>query len=256
MAVVVTMIGFGKFLVPCHLAAQDAACERQPDDDADIISFGQRKQRLDRVLAENIEDDLQRHHARALCRHDRFLDGFHAGAERPDQPLVLEILHPCNDVTRLEDLRRHAMQLHQVEGIHAQAPCRAFDVRPHVFLRIPLRVKPRMASDFGRDDRPAFACLDVPGDSQLAQAVAVDVGGVPEADAVFVRLTKYRLCAILTDRPEVAAELPATEPDLGYANAALSKKPCFQRPLSPISAGSVAAPAPVSSSCTALARNR
>src|SRR5690606_35901946 len=87
----------GEFLGLAELARAQAAGQRQPYDDADIGRLGLRQQVRSGVLAENVEDDLQRAEARRFEAEQALRDGLDAGAIGADQALLFEVVEPGED---------------------------------------------------------------------------------------------------------------------------------------------------------------
>src|SRR5450830_726035 len=97
-----------------HLATQQATRQRQPHDNAYPELPGPWQQGVQRLLAEDVEDDLQRAQAFLLQTDQAFFNAFHAGAETTDQTVVAQLAQPVENPAILEHRWRHAMQLRQV----------------------------------------------------------------------------------------------------------------------------------------------
>ncbi len=81
-------------------------------------------------------------------------------------------------------------------------------------LGVLVRKQAAIAPDLGRD-LDAVAALEPGADPALALPAAIDVGGVPEIHPVGERLVEDGSGQLVVDGAEIAAKLPAAEPDFG-----------------------------------------
>ncbi len=186
--------------------------------------LGGRQQFGHRILAEQVEDDLQRGAAVLLEAEQTFLDSLDAGAPMGNQPVALEVLEPAEDGAILENRRRHAVKLGQIKRFDAEAPGRALEALADAVPCVLVRIKRSVTAELGGDVQ-ARRFLVGGCDAGFAQSTTVDVGRIPEIDAELGRRAEDIGGHCLGHLAEIAPQLPAPESDFGNLVAGFSKTP-------------------------------
>ncbi len=119
-----------------------------------------------------------------------------------------------------EHLRRHAVQLREVQPLHAQPPERRLGRRPQRRLGVPVGEDPAGPAELRGDDA-AVTPRNEPPHRLLARPAAVHVRRVEEADTRVVRRAENlrRRVGVPAAGP-AAADLPAAQPHLGHGRPA------------------------------------
>ena len=214
-----------------HLPAQQPAGQRQADDQRHAAVPRLAEQLRQRLLAEEVEDDLQRHQPllpHAVHRLGHRLD---AGAPVPDLSLLLERSERLEDFAALEYVEGHAVELRQVQRLDAEVLERRLGVAAHrVRGEVGRPARVGEAAELRGDEEVAFrvgglALGEEAADERLAAAQAVDVGGVEEGDAgVGRRAEGVERLLVRNVAPVGAAELPAAQADLADACAEAAER--------------------------------
>ena len=199
------------------LARQQSRRERHAHDDPDPAARGLGEEHAGGALAERVEDDLHGRHVRVLDRLERLLDALDADAVGGDPPLADHRLQVLEDLRVVVEVGRRAVQLHEVERLHAEVLARAVVPRPEVLGRVVLDGLVQAPAHLrGDGDRLALALAQQASDQPLRAAVAVDVGGVEEGHAGVGGRVQRRHRRVLLHVAPVGADLPRAEADLGH----------------------------------------
>ena len=212
------------------LPGQQPAGQRHAGEDADPGAGGGRQQLLQRLAPEDVEDHLDRLHARVLQRGQPLGDGLDRDAVGGDRLLgdqrVEGVVHPLVGVDR----RRRAVQLDQVEGLDAEVAARPVDPGPQVLGRV-LGGLERVgaAAGLGRHERPVRPGRQRLADALLRPPVAVDVGGVEQGHPGVEGGVEHVGGGVVVDVAPVAAELPGAQPDDADVGTGAPERPLFHR---------------------------
>jgi hypothetical protein len=166
-------------------AREQAGRQRDAGDDPDPRLGGRGQHLVQRLAAEDVEDDLHGGHVRAGDRGQRLGGRLDRDAVGAHPALGDHLVQGVEDLVAVVDLGRRAVQLHQVEGVVAEQLARAV-VPPAQVVRGVLvgDVRRGPSAGLGGHHEPvASVVVDEPADQPLGPAVAVDVGGVQEGDA-------------------------------------------------------------------------
>ncbi len=101
-------------------AGQQATGQRHPGDDGHVAFPGGAQQGLQRLLAEHVEDDLEGGQPLDLQAQVALLHGLNAGAEGGQQAVLAGLLKPPEHRPVGHDVPGDAVQLDQVQHLHAQ----------------------------------------------------------------------------------------------------------------------------------------
>src|SRR5690606_14517749 len=113
-------------------------------------------------------------------------------------------------------LRRHAVQLGEVERLDAEPAQRRLGGRAQTDLGVVVGVELAGAAQLGGDKDVATALAQKPSDQALAASRAVNVGGIEKVDTRVGRAREDGEAVGFIDRAPVgAAELPAAQADFG-----------------------------------------
>jgi hypothetical protein len=182
-------------------------------------SSGRRRQDLlQRLGPEGVEDDLHTHHAGSRDRGE----GFRAGLDRHsvcrDPPLLHELVESVENLVAVQDARRGAVQLDEVEGVHVEVgpttvdPC-AESLQRERFRHMGIGT----STHLGRDEDRLLLVGDPlgahPADQSLRAPVAIDIGGVEAGHSRIGCRVQSRHGVVLADRAPARAQLPAAQPD-------------------------------------------
>ena len=227
-AVEMAVVAFRELCIPGELSRQQTTGKRKSNDNAHPPGPGLGQKLADELLPENIEDDLKRKKAFLLKTDKPFLHGLDAGAEVPDQALLLDATQPIKNLPITKDIGRDTVKLQQVKGIHSQsfeggihrASQRVFGV----FVGIHLLA----AAELGCHHHRPCALPDEPSDEFLAPACPINIGGIEKGDATFHRGGQDGKGSVLRQgRTPFAAELPAPQADVPYLKSVLPEQSCF-----------------------------
>ena len=223
-AVVVPVIVRRENSVERELAGERPAGERQAHDERDPPIKRGRKQDLGGLLAEEVEDDLQRGEAGLLQADERLVHRLDAGTEAEDFPLIAEFAKPLEDVSLAKDFHGHAMELGEIEGFHAEALERILGGSAQAGLAVAVRIERGGAAELGGDEELVAGLSEEFPDELFTAAAAVDVGSVEEIHSRIDGSGEDGEAFRLVDgTPVGAAELPATETDFRDLDAGLSE---------------------------------
>src|SRR5690606_9715975 len=165
-----------------ELAGQQSAGQRDPGDDADPGPAGGGQHLVQRLEAEGVEDDLHAGHVGAADRGQRLLAGLHADAVGGDPLLFDQVVQGVEDGVVGVDRRGRAVQLDQVDGVHAEVGPGAVVPGAEVVRVVDLGGL-RQAPSHLRGHGQAVVLLEQAAHQAFTAAVPVDVGGVEEGDA-------------------------------------------------------------------------
>src|SRR6185312_10644445 len=218
------MIVLRKFALLRQLAAQQSTGQREADNDRDTFFLRFGKQHVNRFLAEDIENNLQRDETRLLKAEQGFVHGFDAGAEVANLALALQLAQKLEHFAAPHDFHRNAMQLREVERRHAQSLQRGLGRGAHVGFGVFVGVKTAGAAEFGGDENFGFAFLEEFSNQRFAAAIAVDVRGVEKIRAGIDRRREDIEGGFVFDiSPIRAAQLPATKTHFRNENTSLTE---------------------------------
>ena len=227
------MIRAGKAGGAVVFAAQHAAGQRKPHDDADVLFLRLRQQLVQQLLPEHVEDDLKRAHVVVLRADQALFHRLDAGTEELDQLFLLHGMQPVEDLATLQQRQRHAMQLQQINAVATQPILRGPDPVAQTGERVAVRISIRGAAVFGGDERTRLARRQPFTQKTLARPVTVYISGVEEIDACFLRSVDDPVDGGFVDGAEIATKLPAAKADFTDGKAGVSQYPGFHLRVSP-----------------------
>jgi hypothetical protein len=114
------VIAGGKARRLAELAGEQPAGERQPHDEGHPPGPGGGEKRVDRLLPEDVEDDLKRGAALLPEAPERLVHRFDAGAKSPDLALGLQFAQPPEQLAAFEYFEWQAMELREIERVDAE----------------------------------------------------------------------------------------------------------------------------------------
>ena len=131
-----------------------------------------------------------------------------------------QIIEDAEDFVTLDQFRRRAVQLQEIDGLGVQILKAAIDPRGQVLARVALDgLRRQTTPGFGRDvDRVVRALTAEPRDQALAPAVAIDVRGVDEVRSGVNRRVQCPHRRLIVDLPPAAAYRPRAKADDGHAH--------------------------------------
>ena len=217
-AVVVTVVFFGEGGGEGVFAGEEAGGEGEADDEGDAFLGGEVEKFVDGLLAEDVEDDLEAGEVVLLEAGAGFVHGFDADAEVADEAFGLEFAEPIENVAPLEDGRRDAVELVEVDGA-AESIDRGLGVVAEEGFGV-LVGEAMEAAEFGGNEELVGASggegFEEAADEGFGVAAAVDVGGVDEGYAVVEGGLEDLEGGLVGDgAPIGGAELPAAQADFG-----------------------------------------
>ena len=216
-AVVVAMVAGGKGGGAGEASGKHAAGEGKSDDDGHALGLGAREELLRGLLAEDIEDDLERGETLLGEAKQALVDGLHAGAESAELALGAKAAEPFEDLAAAKNLGRHAMELGEVERVDAEPAQRVLGGGAQTGLGVTVGVEGGGAAEFGGDkDVLAARFAEESPDEGLAPTGAINVGGIEEIDTgVGGGVENGQRGGVVDGAPVGASELPAAEADFG-----------------------------------------
>ena len=221
MAVEAAVVILGEAAGRGELSGEQPGGERHAGDERHALLRSGRQHLLERLQAEGVHDDLDRGEMLALEADQRLLAGLDAHSPGGDALLLDQRIEHVEHAVVAIDRGRRAVQLHQVEGVHAEVLPRALHPGAQVLLGEGLRCEGvGAAGGLGGDEREGGRRADgrctigaearaQRAEQALAAAVAVDVGGVEEGHARLERGVEHRRRGLVGDLAPVRADLPA-----------------------------------------------
>ena len=187
MTIEVAMVIGGERGVAIHLACQQSACERYACNDCDLASLGFAEEHLGRTLAKDVVDDLHGHDVRILDGLECLLDLLDRDAVVAKLASRHELIQCVEYLGSVIDLRRWAMQLHQIECIDAQFLAAAIDERFKVRAVVAVRhMRRQTTAGLGGHDRPrSTPFFQHLANDAFGTTVAVNIRGIDERCARF-----------------------------------------------------------------------
>lgn len=152
----------------------------------------------------------------------RFVQSLDTGTECTNKALLLKVLHPAQQVTCLQDIRRYTMQLHKIDAFNAKIRRRALDIFSYFVFTVAIRVESRITADLGGHDGRCLTTREIASDTTFALASAIDIRRIPEADTRCLSCSKDLACDKRIYRTKVSAQLPATQANFGDLDATLA----------------------------------
>src|SRR3954471_15325689 len=178
------------------------------------------------LAPEDVEDDLDGLHPGMLQRGQPLGHGLDRDAVGGDRLLLDEGVEGVVDPLVGVHGRRRAVQLDQVQGVHAQVAPGLVDPRPQVLRRVLLGDEGvGTPADLGGDEGALPAVGQRLLDPLLGPAVAVDVRGVQQGDARVERGVQDPRGVVLGHLSPAAAELPGAQADDGDVGAGAAEGP-------------------------------
>src|SRR5690348_1444282 len=229
------MIVRGELRLAIQLAGEQATRERHAHDHADFPGLRLAEEQLPGTLAEDVVDDLYRGDARVLDRLQRLFDLFDGHA------VVADLAGRHQGLERLEylgpvvDLRGRAVQLHEIERVHAEVLAAAIDEGFEILARVTAgHVRRKASPGLGGDDGPRAApFLQYVADDAFRATIAIDIRRVDERGAGFERREQRVTRIGLGDVAPRSANGPGAETDFGDVPARAAERPgrnSHQRP--------------------------
>jgi hypothetical protein len=134
--------------------------------------------------------------------------------------LAHQVVEPAEHFRVVIKIGRRAVQLHQVQTIHAQVAQTVLDPGRQILARVALhRLRRQPASGFRRHDDLFLALPLQPGDQPFAAAHPVHVGGVDEIDAAIHGAVQRGQRFRVVHLAPCPADGPRAERDLRYLPA-------------------------------------
>ena len=179
---------------------------------ATFFSLGVGKKRDDRLLAKNVENDLERSQLGLLETKQSFVHRFNARSETLDLSFFLTLAEPLENFASTHDFCWNAMELRQVERLDVEPAQGRFNGLPNPAFGIFVRVKVLHSAKLCRDeDRHGGFLLQKASYQALAAAISIDVGRVKECHARLNGSSEDSERLLVRNiSPICAAELPAT----------------------------------------------
>ena len=207
-----------------ELAGQQARRERHPGEDAHVPSRRLGEEPVRGPLAEHVEDDLDRGDARELDGLERLLDLLHADAVGGDGARGHQLVERREVLRAVVDGRVEAVELDQVQGLHAQVLAAAIRPCPERLGRVARHVQGRSPAHLGGDEEGLAGALgQEPADHPLAPPVAVDVRGVDEVHAGVGSRVEGAQAVRVVHRAPVRPDGPRPEPDDAHVAPGLAE---------------------------------
>lgn len=173
---------------------------------------GRREHLAQRLHAERVEDDLDAGHPGPGDGGEGLGGGLHADAVVGDALLLDEGVEGVEDLVAGVDGGGRAVQLHQVEAVHAEVAAGAVVPGAEVVQDVVLGDLFDPAAHLGGDQHMQIgAAAEEGGDGLLAAPVAVDVGGVEEGHPRLGRRLQHGEGFLVVDVSPVGAQLPGAE---------------------------------------------
>src|SRR5918997_6552619 len=199
-------------------------------ENADVLLLGEREELLDRLLAEDVEDDLDGLHARIRQGHPRLLDPLDADAVVLYLARLLQVVQGLEGLALAVRRRRRAVELEEVQGFYAEVLQAPLGKAGEVLVVVPFGgVGVETPAGLGGDEdlvvRP-FA--EQPADKPLAAAVAVHVRGVEEAHAEVDGPVQRGVGVLVAHLSPLAPERPSPEAYLRDPHPRLAEIPVLQ----------------------------
>jgi len=169
---------------------------------------------LQRLMTEDVDDNLHACAAGVPDRLERLLAGLRAHPVGADPPLVDHVVEYLPDARGLDDLARRAVHLGKVDGFNAEVLPGAIVPGQEIVAAVGLGSRREPASRL-RDHRESGSGVlgEEPADEAFRAAVAVDVRGLDEVDAGLARAAQSPGRLVETDLALVDAQLPRAGAD-------------------------------------------
>ena len=226
-AVEIPVIVLGEGRVGAELARQQAAGQGQADDQRHATGPGRVEEHVDRLLPEDVENDLERLDPVVFEAHQRLVDRLDACPECLDLALAFQLGERVEDLAAPHDVGGNAMGLGQVDRLDAQPLERGFGMPEHdVAAEVVGPARVGVAPEFRGHEEPVAVgpFLQEPADERLAAPHPVDVGRVEEGHAGLGRRPeRLERLVVAHVAPLGAAELPGPDADLGDPSAGLGE---------------------------------
>ena len=206
-----------------ELPRQQAGCERDARDHADVALRGLPEEQLGGSLPEHVEDDLDRRDARVLDRLQRLLHLLDADPVRAHEALVDETVAGVEHRRRVVRLPGEAVELHEIDGLDAEVVTRTLDPAAEVVVGVEGEIEWYTAPELRRHDERLRPLAQELPDKALGAAVAVHVGGVDEGHARVDGGVEGRQRLAVVDGAPIGADAPGSEADLGDLVSRLPK---------------------------------
>ena len=188
---------------------------------------------MNRFLPENTKNDLERGDAFRAHAEIRLFHRLHAHPEIADLPFAFQLAQMLEYLALLQHVEGHAVQLREIERLHAESPQRRFRVqpnpRPRKILRPARRRKPPELRRHIRGPARARRLRQKFPDQRLRPPHPIHVRRIKERRPRLPRRPQRRQRRLLAHVAPARAELPRAQADFTDAASRATENPCIHR---------------------------